>query len=353
MIYTGRNPNVYAVLVLGSNVGDSSSKGIYEAIAETLKPIQYLDIGESAKEEIISKGITIIEGFQKEASALKRELVSMEGFGLAVHCSGSDWTSALAGNASLGAAADLVVANGGKVFMTEWMEWSGSQVLMAEKCVTRELGIELLDNMDKVRETVLRETGRTVEYMNPHPSNKEAGLTTLAEKSVGTIRKVGSTPIQGLLEFCEQPSGKGVWLPKHDSVWPPTTATYGSMSGAHISVLNTGIGWLYFELPHIPCIRMTGNPDTYKNEAFRLDFNAGIAFDGLSIPEVGEKLFDYIISVAEREKTPKAEIDKVRAFNLYYYTENEFGEKTDKGKMLPIMVEGYHDNYEKYTNNVK
>ena len=171
MIFTGRNPNLYAVLVLGSN---PIGKHIYDAIAETGKPVQYLSIDENDEQRLIEEGTAAIEGFQREALLLKRELVSMEGFGLAVHCSGSDWTTAINGNASVGAAADLVVHNGGRVFMTEWMEWSGSQHLLAEKCATYQLGLELLDTMDQVRETVLRETGRPVEYMNPVPANKEA-----------------------------------------------------------------------------------------------------------------------------------------------------------------------------------
>jgi altronate dehydratase len=352
MIYTGYNPNLYAVLVIGSASDEATGKEIYDLIAGSGKPAKYLAVGENDAQTVINEGTSVIEGFQKAAALLKRELVSMEGFGLAVHCSGSDWTTAINGNAVVGAAADIVVKNSGKVYMTEWMEWSGSQHLMAEKCITRQLGLELLDFVDEVRDVVLKETGRPVEYMNPAPSNKEGGLTTLAEKSIGTIRKVGGTPIQGLLDFCEQPTGKGVWLPKHYSVWPPTTATYASLCGAHMSVLNTGIGFLYFEVPHLPCIRTTGNPVTFNNEDFRLDFDAGIAFNK-PISEAGEIFFDYLIRIAEGDDDPKTETDKDRAFNMYYYVENEFGENTDRSRMLPAGVLNYHEQRRKYTDSVK
>ena len=353
MIFTGRNPNLYAVLVIGSDTGASDSRGICDAIAETGKPIHYLATDGIDYQKAIRDGVAVIKGFQNDAAKLKRELVSMEGFGLTVHCSGSDWTTAINGNSALGAAADIFVKHGGRVFMTEWMEWSGSQHLMAEKCSTRELGLELLDTVEEVRETVLRETGLPVEHMNPAPSNIEGGLTTLVEKSTGTIRKAGSTPIQGLLEYCEQPTGKGVWLPKHNSVWPPTTAIYGSLSGAHMSVLNTGIGYLYFEIPHMLCIRTTGNPTTYQNESYKIDFNAGIVFEGRPISEVGKILFDYLLRIAEGDDDPKTENSKERAFNMYYYTENEFGKDTDRSKMLTAIVKNYHDNCKKYTDSVK
>ena len=353
MALTGCNPNIYAVLVIVADATDSSGKEIFDTIAQSGKPVRCLSIGKTGAQSVVSDGISIIEDFQKEAAKLQRSPVSMEGFGLSVHCSGSDWATAINGNSSLGAASDLVVKNGGRVFMTEWMEWSGSQHLMAEKCATYELGLELLDNVEAVRATVLRETGRPVEYMNPAPGNILAGLTTLVEKSTGTIRKIGSTQIQGILEYGEKPTGAGVWLPKHDSVWPPTTAIYGAMSGAHMNVLVSGLGDLYFELPHMLCIRATGNPSTYQKEELKLDFNAGIAFEGKSIAEVGEILFEYLLRIAEGEEDPKSEHDKIRAFNMYYYTENEFGEGIDRSRILPVLVRKYHERCKQYTDNVK
>ena len=353
MIYTGRNPNIYAALVLGDDSGASDSEGIYRGIAETGKPVRYMPLGKNTEQEAVSDGCAIINEYQRDAAGLKRELVSMEGFGLAVHCSASDWTTAINGNSSLGAAADILVKNKGRVFMTEWMEWSGSQHVLAEKCASYELALELLDTLDGVRATVLRETGRPVEYMNPVPEQKLHGLTTLVEKSTGTIRKIGSSRIEGLLDFCEQPAGPGVWLPKHDSVWPPTTAIYGALSGAHMAVHVSGIGYIYYEIPHMICIRATGNPVTFGNEDFKFDFNAGTAFDGVPIPEIGEALFEYIVRVAEGGEDPNTEPDKVKAFNMYYYNENEFGEKADRSKMLYCKVDDYHEKYDKYTDRVK
>ena len=353
MIFTGRNPNIYAVLVIGSDAAGRGGKEISDEIAKTGKPVRYIEIGENDEQDAIRDGIAIIEGFQDDAAGLKRELVSMEGFGLALHCSGSDWTTAINGNSSVGEAADIIVRNNGRVFMTEWMEWSGSQHLMAEKCASYELGLELLDTLDDVRATVLRETGKPVEYMNPVQSNKDAGLTTLVEKSTGTISKIGSSQIRGLLDFCQQPTGAGVWLPKHASIWPPTTAIYSALSGAHMSVHITGVGFLYFELPHMVCVRTTGNPETFSNDEYKLDFNAGMVFDGRSIPEVGEILFEYLIRIVEGDEEPKCEHNKERAFNMYYYTENEFGEETDQSRMLYIFSGDYHEKRKQYTDSVK
>lgn len=353
MVYTGRNPNVYAALVLGGPGSSPEGEGIRHAIAETGKPATYLPLRQSHEGDAVGEGAAIIEAYQADAAGLKREPVSMEGFGLTVHCSGSDWTTAINGNSSVGAAADLIVENGGKIFMTEWMEWCGSQHILAGQCATHELGLKLLDEVDKVREAILLETGQPVEYMNPVQANKDAGLTTLVEKSTGTIKKAGSAPIRGILGYCEQPAGAGVWLPRHDSVWPPTSAIYGALSGAHMNILVTGIGFLYYELPHMPGVRVSGNPVTYGNDMYKIDFNAGMAFEGKSIAEVGGELFDYLIRVAEGEEEPKSELGKERAFNMYYYTENEFGPGPGNGKKLYVSVKDYSKRCKEYTDSVK
>ena len=353
MIYTGRAQNIYATLVLGFDGDTSESRGICESISEKQQPTQYLSLTGIDEAAAISEGTAIIEAFQKDASEQKRELVSMEGFGLTVHCSGSDWTTAINGNASVGKVADKVVEHGGKVFMTEWMEWSGSQHVMAARCATRELGLELLDFQDSVRDVVLKETGLPVEHMNPAPGNKEGGLTTLAEKAVGTIKKSGTATIQGLLDHCQQPTGKGVWLPKSNTVWSPSTALYGSFGGAHLSILITGLGGLYYELPHMVTVRVTGNPVTFANEDFKLDFNAGIALEK-PLSEVADILFEYIIRVAEGEDNPNTEHEnKIRALNMYYYNEREFERDTDRSRFLPLQVREYAERTKELTDLVK
>lgn len=324
MAYTGRNPNVYAALVVGPGENDGDGKEIHALIAETGKPVGYLALKGKKYERVLAEGISAIEGFKGEAARLKREPVSLDGFSVAVHCSGSDWTTALTGNTVVGLAADQIVKNGGVVLMDEWEGFPGSEHLLAEQCVTRKLGLKLLDHVDAVRATVLRETGKPIEAIDPHPKNIEAGITTLVEKSAGTIKKAGSTDIQGILEYCEAPTRKGVWLPSQDSLWPCSTAIYGALSGAHLNILVTGLGYLYFELPHMPGIRLTGNPQTFREASYKLDFNAGIAFEGVPLPKVGEMLFEYLLDVAEGKEDPRSEQGKLRAFNMFYYTENEF-----------------------------
>ena len=155
----------------------------------------------------MAKGVEFVTKMMAEGKALKRELIPMDGFTLAIHCGGSDWTTALSGNPTLGLACDQIVREGGFVIMDEWGGLPGSEHLLAGHAVTRKVSLEVLDRVDVARAQFLRDTGLPVEATNPYPSNKEGGITTLVEKSTGNIKKAGSAGLQGHFETLYPPPG--------------------------------------------------------------------------------------------------------------------------------------------------
>ncbi|MBQ6260895.1 MAG: UxaA family hydrolase [Firmicutes bacterium] len=314
MGYTGRNPNVYAALVVGDAEPSAKSAEVKSLIEETGKPVAYLGSCKCNLEE----GCNIVKAWQKDAAAQERVDTPLDGFKIAVHCAASDWTTALTGNPAVGLAADHIVKNGGMVIMDEWAGFPGSEHLMAQKAVTRKLGLQIIDKVDEFRARYLAETGKPVEATNPFPSNIEGGITTLVEKSTGNIKKAGNTDIQGIIGFCEKPERPGVWLQDQPCGGPSSTAIYGALSGVHLNILITGMGYVYHEIPNMPTIRLTGNPETFKVDTHKLDFDAGQALLGKTLQEVGDDLFEYIISVAEG-KDPKCEERKIKYFMFYYY----------------------------------
>jgi altronate dehydratase large subunit len=351
MGYTGCNPNVYAVLVLGTASEMETSDFVCNMLEGIGKPYRFISLdGDEAAARI--EGEATVRKFMAEAEAQSRELRPIEGLTITVHCSGSDWTTTVAANPTVGQAADLLIHDGGRVLMSEWEGYCGNEHVMAAKCATYDMGLKLLDRVDSLRELVFKESGYPIEHMNPHPDNKKGGITTLVEKSHGTITKAGSTPIQGLLEYCEQPVGKGVYLELIDSLMPPTSGIYGSLHGAHIHILVTGLGYLYYEIPHMAGIRVTGNDDNFANPDYKLDFNASIAFrEGL--PKAGEKLYEYILDVAQGKCRTKSDENKQKVFHMWYYTENEFSENIDRSKMIYTRNNDYEINVKRYTDYVK
>ncbi len=323
---TAENPNIFAAMI----VGDEEDRAFNEAICAEIssqgkKPVFFCGVNSKNYAERLQESELVIQGWKKDAAALKREPVSMEGFMMAVHCGGSDWTTALSGNPTLGVAADLIVEQGGYVIMDEWGGLPGSEHLLAAGARSRSVGLAIIDKVMEVRERYIRDTGKPVEETNPYQSNKDGGITTLVEKSTGNIKKAGSSGVQGILKMATRPTAPGVYLQDQPCGGPNGTGIYAAMSGCHIHVFVTGVGYVYYEIPYMPGIRMTGNSKTFADASYKLDFNAGTVLEGKEMSEVGKELFEFIIAVAEGRETTKSEKDKLLAFPMYYYAD-EFAE---------------------------
>ncbi len=78
-------------------------------------------------------------------------------------------------------------------------------------------------------------------YENPSPGNKDGGITTLEEKSLGCIRKAGSSAIADIVGMEERISRQGLNLlhaPGNDIV---ATSLLGT-SGCQLVLFSTGRG---------------------------------------------------------------------------------------------------------------
>ncbi|MBO5153379.1 MAG: UxaA family hydrolase [Eubacterium sp.] len=340
---TAKNPNIYASLLL---VDDENSE--YETIAKKVGSAggNMAVLRDSHKESDYKEGLTKITGWQKEVADLKRQPVALEGLTISVHCAGSDWTTALSGNTALGEAAERLIADGGIVYMDEWAGFPGSEHLLAEHAAARKTGVELIRKVEQVRAHYLEKTGKTIEETNPYPSNKEGGITTLVEKSTGNIKKAGNAVLQGIIKPGERPIAPGLYLLDQICGAPASTAAYGAMSGCHINVLVSGVGYIYDEIPHLLDIRMTGNPKTFQQPEFLLDFNAGRALEDLSLEETGKLLYEYIIAVAEGREVPQNEKEKSSAFIMPYPDDKFAGEEY-------ILVQTYKEKHKEKVNAIK
>lgn len=320
---TAQNPNVYAALIIGSEEETPRNLAITEEIRAAGKQAVYLPVSSQAPLQGEQTGLDLLNTWEREAAALKRQPVPLDGLTMAIHCGGSDWTTAISGNPTLGVAADLIVQQGGYILMDEWAGFPGSEHLLAQQAVTRQIGLQVIDKVNETRARYLLETGEPIEASNPKPFNKEGGITTLVEKSTGNIKKAGSSGLQGILKPGERPTIPGVYIQDQLCSGALSTAVYAALSGCHINVFVTGDGFIYQELPYMPTIRMTGNPETYKDPQYLLDFNAGTVLEGKPMAEAGQELFEYILAVCEGREHPKNQAQQCRAFIMYYY-EDEF-----------------------------
>jgi altronate dehydratase large subunit len=148
--------------------------------------------------------------------------------------------------------------------------------------------------------------GLDVREAEPGPGNIEAGLTTLAEKSLGAIRKGGTTPIVEVVDYAQRPARRGLVImdgPAHDVV----SVTGMVASGAQVVVFTTGIGTPVGS-PIAPVIKVSSNSPLYERWQGNIDLNAGAILDGdETLHSMGDRILDELLEVASGKLT-RAEI---------------------------------------------
>jgi altronate hydrolase len=335
LAYTGCNPNVHSALVLKADGEKKTADYVYHLVDKTKKPVRYLDVS-AAGDTAVREGTVIVKEFQAAAAAQKREPRPIDGLTITIANSGSDWTTAIFGNPTVGKAMDLLIRDGGCVLNGAMGGLlSGLEDIMALKFAKREDALRMLDLVENARELILKESGVPLEGVEPSTVNKPEGITTAPEKGYQGIRLLGESPIQGILEYCEQPPGNGLWKTLFENGLPPTTACYGSLQGAHLYLHITSAGYLYYEIPHLVGIRVTGNEDTFNTPEFKKDFNAGIAFRE-GIQKAGEKLYQLILDAAEGKLETNTEKNKSRVFHMWYYVPIKPYDADDRSKIPPF-----------------
>jgi altronate dehydratase len=309
LVAAGRNPNVYGVLLVGLGCEQTSLADVKQAIASTGKPVEGILIQEEGgSPEAEARGVEIVRKLQEEAERQPRVACGAGGLVVGIQCGGSDWTTAVAGNTVIGAMADHVVENGGSVLMSEVMGFPGSEHIVAANAVSREVGLQVLDMVTDLRAEYVELYGQTIEEVNPTPGNKAGGITTLVEKSMGNVRKMGSSPVQGVLQLGDPIPHPGLWVVDNRAQGPdPFNVTGFAIQGANVTVFSSGRG-SPVGCAVMPVIKITGNPVTFKKLESITDFNAGVVVEGKTIPETGAALYELLLEVAGGKPT-KSELN--------------------------------------------
>jgi altronate hydrolase len=241
-----------------------------------------------------------------EANACQRTEQPASKIHLALECGGSDGNSGVTANPALGVAADLVVAQGGTAVLGETTEIYGAEHLLTRRAVSRAVGEKLIERI-KWWEWYTGIFGAEINN-NPSPGNKDGGLTTIYEKSLGAIAKGGSTALVDVVGYAEPVKAKG-FVVMDTPGYDPVSMTGIVAGGANVLVFTTGRGSVFGCKP-APSIKVATNTPMYNHMIDDMDVNAGVVLDGTPVAEVGQRIFEEILAVAGGKKT-KSEINGV------------------------------------------
>ncbi|MBR8700893.1 (2R)-sulfolactate sulfo-lyase subunit beta [Fusobacterium sp. DD29] len=315
IINTGIHPNVGAVLVVGLGCEGTEPLHVYEEIKKTGKPVEMITIqGEGGTLKAYAKGVSIARKFVQDLSLDEKVECDISDLILGMECGGSDTTSGLASNPTCGVASDIIVNNGGTSILSETTEFIGAEHVVAKRGINAKVSQEILDLVRGCEKRAMA-LGEDIRGGQPTPGNIEGGLTSIEEKSLGCIHKSGTAPFQGVLQYADIPTEKGLFI--MDTPGQDIESITGMVAGgAQIVIFTTGRGTPTGN-PLAPVIKLTGNAHTYNNMKDNIDFDVSEIISGhKTIEEMGKKLLEEIIAVCNG-KTTKAEALKHREFCIY------------------------------------
>ena len=326
LIAMGRHPNVAAVIVVGLGCERFSPKELYEAILESGKPVaKFVIQEEGGTENTIRRAVEKGKEFEKIVKGYKREVCPVSELMIALKCGGTDATSGLAANPSVGEVSDTVVSQGGSAILSELNELLGTEDILAKRAISPEVERKIYAAVSEIEEVLRR--GCDLRYPGRNelisPGNFEGGVSSIVEKALGGVHKSGTSPIIDVLQYAQPPQSgeKGLFLMDYESHdGEVVTGMLGC--GAQIVLFTTGRGNPTGH-PIAPVIKVTGNDFTYEHMKDNFDFNAGgIISQGASIKEKGRELYDMMLRVANGELTSA---EKIGADELFCIARRQGG----------------------------
>ena len=303
LIGAGSNPNVAAVIVIG--IEDGWTKRVVDGIAKTGKPVTGFGIEGHGDIAIIAKASYVAKDYVQWASELRREECDIGELWVSTKCGESDTTTGLSSCPTVGNMYDKLIPQGIYGCFGETSEITGAEHLCKARAATPELG-ERWYKMWKAYQDDVIEAHKTDDLSDSQPTkgNIAGGLTTIEEKALGNLEKIGhdSKYIDALIP-AEAPS-KGPGLYFMDSSSAAAECVTLMMAGGYVvHTFPTGQGNVIGN-PLVPVIKITGNPKTMRTMAEHIDVDvSGILRRDMTIPQAGDALIDMIVRTANGRLT--------------------------------------------------
>ena len=313
----GLNPNVGAVVVVGLGCDGVQADDVAEEIAATGKPVESIVIQQCGGTlKAITRGAELAVPLARLLSAQEKVEFDIENIIMAMECGGSDPTNGLTSNPAIGYVADKLIELGGSAILSETTEVIGAEHLIAARFDSEVQRAKFLALVQQVEKRAIS-LGEDLRSGQPTPGNKEGGLSTIEEKSLGCMYKAGSSIFKGALNYAEILPNEHPGMYFMDTPGQDIDSITGMVAGgAQVVVFSTGRG-TPTGCPIAPVIKITGNSDTFATMSDNIDVNAGrIITEGLSLAKIGEELFDKLVKVCNGQQ-PKAESLGHREFGIY------------------------------------
>lgn len=301
IIGTGANPNVAACVVIGIEPG--WTQRIVDGIAKTGKPVTGFSIERHGDIQTIAAASRVAKEYVQAASELQRETCSLKDLYISVKCGESDTTTGLGSCPTVGNVIDKTVAMGATASFGETSELTGGEHIVKAKAANAKVAEEFMAVWNDYTDMIMKEKTNDLSESQPTKGNIRGGLTTIEEKALGNIEKLGKkTKFVGCLKPAEAPKGKGLWFMDTSSA-AAEAVTLWAASGAVVHLFPTGQGNIIGNAIE-PVIKLSANPLTCSTMSEHIDLDCSAILRGeMSVDKAGDELLDVILRTANGRLT--------------------------------------------------
>ena len=301
LIGIGSNPNVAAVVVIG--IEPEWTRVITDGIAKTGKPVFGFSIEQNGDINTVAAASRKAKELVQWATGLQREECMVKELMVSCKCGESDTTSGIAANPTVGNAFDKLYENGNTLLFGETSEITGGEHLVAQRCRTPEIAAQFMKMWSDYNDFIIANKTNDLSDSQPTKGNILGGLTTIEEKALGNIQKIGKKcMVDGCLIPAEAPRGPGLWFMDSSSA-AAEMVTLVSAAGAVVHFFPTGQGNVIGN-PILPVIKISANPSTVRTMSEHIDVDVtALLRREMTMDEAGDKLLDMMVQTASGRNT--------------------------------------------------
>jgi (2R)-sulfolactate sulfo-lyase subunit beta len=301
LIGAGRNPNVAAVVVIG--IEEQWTKRVVDGIASTGKPVAGFGIELHGDHDTIMRASKVAREYLQYASELARVECELKDLWISCKCGESDTTSGCGSNPTVGNAFDKLYASGCTLVFGETTELTGGEQIVASRCRDEAVRKDFMRVFDRYQEVVNRHKTSDLSDSQPTKGNIAGGLTTIEEKALGNIQKIGKTcVVDGVLDKAETPTHSGLWFMDSSSA-AAEMVTLCAAAGFVVHFFPTGQGNVIGN-PILPVIKICANPRTVRTMSEHVDVDtSGLLQREITMDQAGDKLLEMMLRTANGRLT--------------------------------------------------
>ncbi|MGP1397655.1 MAG: UxaA family hydrolase [Inquilinaceae bacterium] len=303
MIGTGSNPNVAAVVVIG--IEPEWTEVIADGIAKTGKPVAAFSIEQKGDFETIRQASWKAKEFVHWATELQKESCPVSDLWVSTKCGESDTTTGLSSCPTVGNMYDKLIPQGIYGVFGETSEITGAEHICAARAANPQAGEKFMKIFQAYQDEVI-EPFKTSDLSDSQPTkgNILGGLSTIEEKALGNLEKIGrECRYIDALGPAEAPAkGPGLYYMDTSSA-AAECVTLMAAAGYVIHTFPTGQGNVVGN-PIVPVIKISGNPRTLRTMAEHIDLDVtGVLTREMTIDQAGDALIDMIRRTANGRHT--------------------------------------------------